>query len=297
MPPLVCLGPQLLDHSFPRSDIELYEVADALAEIDELRETHELCLALPGTLALFTEEFCWDRPTQQKQLLDVHRYLAALFAHPSEGVERIDVDCVEDWVLHPVPAGCEREGLIAMWSEEVGRLIRRHDSSVSDGGYCIGIFVGTSEAVRAGYDCESEVDRQARQFPLVDARGLTNLEDAYVWKIPADYARRTVKPRDVIANFRAIGAVELREPEGDDHYHVVFPPRGGQDKAKWQFAQNWSQLRDMHIAQLRRLTGLPAAAVKYGLLEGKDPREQFVPILRLELCSGCDPCPHGRKSP
>lgn len=285
MPPLVCLSPQLLDHSFPRSDIELDLVADTLAEVDELREANELHIAVPGILSLFVEEFCWSHPRQQGRLLDVQRHLAALLAQPTSRVVRIDVDCVDEWVPHPVPSGCEPDGLIAEWAEEVGRLVRRHDRSVADDGYCIGVFVCSAEAVQAGYDAKEGSVVPERCFPLVDASLLGELLDAYFWRVPADYARRVVKPRDIIAHYRQLGATVLQEPAGDDHYHLIFPQ--GQ---KWTFAQSWTELGENAIAQLRKLTGLPSAVIKYALCEGKDPRDYLEPQLRLEMCSGCNPC-------
>lgn len=285
MPPLICLSPQLLDQSFPRSDIELHVVADVLGDIDELREADLAHLVLPGTLALFVEEFCWSRPNPQGLLLDVYRHLAALFAQPRAGVVSVDVDCVSDWSAHPIPGGCEVDGLVGEWAEEVGRLLSRHDRSSSRSEYFIGVFVGSSAVGSATYDRNEVSVPTERCFPLVDACTLVDLEDAYTWDLPADYVDKVVKPRDVIAHYRALGCATLEPPDGDDHYHLIFA-----DGTKWTFAQHWTEIGENAISQLKRITGLPPAVVKYALCEGKDPRTNLERHLRLDSCSGCQPC-------
>ena len=291
MPPLLCLSPQLLDQSFPRSDIELHVVADVLADLDGLRMAEIAHLALPDTLASYVEEICWSRPNPQGRLLDVHRYLVALFAQPASGVVRVDVECVADAPPHPIPAGCQMEGWADEWAEEVGRLLRRHDRSLPGNGFFIGLFVGSSGATSASYAYDSHQRPTDRSFPLVDAGTLDDLEDAYASDVPAHYADRTVKLRDVLRNYRALGAIALERPSGDDHYHVVFP--GGK---KLTFAQNWTEIGENVISELRGLTKWSSAEVKYALCEGKNPKATLKPRLRLMMCSGCDPCPRKAKS-
>jgi hypothetical protein len=80
----------------------------------------------------------------------------------------------------------------------------------------------------------------------------------------------------------------LEPPKGDDHYHMVFA-----DGRKWTFSESWSEVGDNAISQLRRLTGMPFAAVKFALIEGKRPVIALSQKLRLDLCAGCRTCPRG----
>ena len=100
MPPLLCLSPVLLDHSFPKDDNELWVVLDALGEIQQHLERADFGLIMTEYLRLIADDFDYSRYHECSHLRDIRRLIEQWVLQPHEGIEEIDVSEVRDYQPH-----------------------------------------------------------------------------------------------------------------------------------------------------------------------------------------------------
>ena len=139
MPPLICCSPVILDQSFPRNRHELNLVVDTLSKIQDQIKFDEVHLILTDQLSELVENFDWNIREEYAILLDVYKLLSQWFLQPHERLIRIDLSDINEYYKHPIPEGCKSQGLVDFWSDEVGKLLSKHDHHCSRNEFYIGI--------------------------------------------------------------------------------------------------------------------------------------------------------------
>ena len=143
MTPLLCLSPALLDHSFPKDDDELWNVLDALGQIQEHLEMAVIGLIMTDFLRVIAdpESFAYSRYNECPQLRNILRLIRQWVLQPHEGIEAIDVSGVQDLEFqpHPMHQGSEGKGLVKFWQDEVGRILFVHDTVCERSEFFIGV--------------------------------------------------------------------------------------------------------------------------------------------------------------
>ena len=273
MPPLICASPVIIDQSFPRDQDELKAVAFTLGEIQRQIENGEINLVLTKGLAELVEEFDWSQPHKYSLMLEIYKLLNQWFLKKNDRLIRIDLSSIVDYKQHPIPEGCNKLGLVDLWADEVGRLLKLHDRCTTDNSYFIGI---ACEQAYSGSTprcyCSLEVDRY---FPLVGPNDIPNLLiDAYDWESMPNIHNRKIYISDIFNNYRALGASEIKNPSGGSHYKMIFP-----NKRPWVISSNIDPIPDTFLDELIAITGYPIKAIKTALCTGEKPRK----ILRLSI--------------
>ncbi len=143
---LLCLGPTMLDHTFPRDECELRRVAVALGEVQKLLETGDLRLVSTEPLTDIVEMFDWDYPQADicrlyPVLQSIYDLLNQWFLRQGTWLVTLYPPHRKDCAPHPVPLGVQPAGLVEDWSQELGRLRDIHSECTGDGESFIGITV------------------------------------------------------------------------------------------------------------------------------------------------------------
>jgi hypothetical protein len=272
MPPLLCASPAIVDQSFPRDEHEVRTVAIALGEIQKFLSEKRIHVVLTEVLGQVIQAFDWNRRQSYRLLTEIFRLLDQWFLQPHEGLVKIDVSVVQNYNLHPLPAGISDEGLSLFWADELGKLLALHDASVGHQGFCIGVaceraFCGTQPNV---YDNPHSV----RCFPMVGPNQLADLEDAYEWgDIPVGVHYQNVAFNDVIRNYRILGASVVEPPQRGSHYKVCFP-----DNRSWTLDRNIDPIPDDFLRQLVPITDLPMPVIKAALIHGFLPPKNVLRV-------------------
>ncbi len=271
MTPLLCASPVILDQSFPRDDSELLLVADALGELEGHLQKDTVHLILTADLRAFVEAFDWTRTGPYPLLNDIFRLLNQWFLQPHDRLVGVNVSEVENYKPHPLPRGTEKQGLVEIWSDEVGRMLVLHDACCTGNEFFVGVacvFAFAGEDV-GEYDNPSN----QRVFPLVGPDTIDQLADAYEWDVPSDVHRKHVGFDDAHKNCMAIGATRVDSPSGGSHYRVIFEGR-----RPWVLDPNTDPIPERFLRELVGITGYPIAVIKTVLINGKLPPK----VLRFE---------------
>lgn len=272
MPPLLSPSPILLDQSFPRDRDELLTVADALGELAELMQNGQIELILTQTLAAFVESTDWTPPRPYDLLRDIYNLLCQLFLRADDHLLVLDLSHLIGHRPHPLPVSCKNEGLVELWSDELGRILLIHDASIIKNEYFIGI--ACSSGFSGGETGKYNTEGEQRAFPLVGPNSLDCLHDAYKWDVPAGTHRIKVSFAEAKKNCYVIGATRVEKPSGGSHYKVRFT-----GKRSWALDKNHSTLPDDYLKELCPLTGYPLDVIKVALVSGVLPKKS----LRLQI--------------
>lgn len=264
MPPLLCCSPVILDQSFPRDKYELYLVADTLGKIQGQLNSDEMHLVLTDELAQLVEDFDWTVSEEYCILNDIYRLLSQWFLQPHERLIRVDLSEIGEYAKHPVPEGCEVQGLVEFWSDEVGRLLARHDRCCPRNRFFIGI--ACESAYCTGRPRSYVNPCGSRTFPLVGPNDIPLLADAYDWQVHPDTERKSVYFRDVIRHHKVIGCRSVVRPSGGSHYKLVF--KGGRS---WPLDANIDPVPEQFLRELTSITGYTLPVLKHALLSGALP--------------------------
>jgi hypothetical protein len=275
MAALLCPSPVILDQSFPRDDDELNLVAVALGELQlyiEEDKAHLIITNILRELVADFEGFDWTPPSRNKIQGEIYRLIQQVFLREHERIVQldnyIDLFVEKEHLPHPVPKGCEKQGLVEIWSDELGIILVLHDQCCNKGEYFIGV------ACEHGFAGEpvGEYDNSTntRAFPLVGPDNIIILADAYDWDTPKDIHQKPVSLHDAQKNIHVIGGTIAR-CDGD-HFNVTF--EGGRT---WPLT-----LRDPvpppFLDELVPITHYPLKVIKTALITGKLPRK----ILKFE---------------
>ncbi len=270
MPPLLCASPTILDQSFPRDNYVLYLVADVLGRIEELIQNDRIHLILTNVLQDLFIEFDWDsRRDQYAVLLDIHRLLTQWFLQPHERLIQLDISDVNNYIPHPLPEQTEKQkGLVELWSDEIGRLLVRHDQCCPHNQFFIGV---ACESAFSGNELGKydNPDNQ-RTFPLVGPEEIDSLTDAYERILPCKGSPGSVSHKNAKRNILCLGG-NLDRIRGD---HFVYVFEGGRS---WPLTLR-DPVPEDHLQQLVSITGLSLQVVKYTLINGVLPE----PTLRFD---------------
>ncbi len=267
---LVCGSPLMLDHSFPRSYQEMQLVAITLGEITKQIDNEEIELVITKELEQIIVEMDWNNRTDDYPLLiDIHRHLSKLFLRKHNQLVCLDLAAICDHSLHPTPMGCSIAGLVEIWADEVGKLLKVHDECCRGNNFFIGI---ACEKAYSGFSIGSfQRNGDRRHFPLIGPDDIEDkLIDAYVWDIHPDIRRKSLWNSNIFENYKVIGAYRIERPSGDSHYKVRF-----KNKRPWALDINVDPVPNRFISELETITGLPAIVLKVALLTGSLPLKRI----------------------
>lgn len=265
MPTLICASHRILDQSFPRNAEELAVVAIALGELENLVQADVVHLALTEGLQELVEMFDWDRPGPYPLLNDLFRLLALWFLQPNSRLVRVDVSNIKNYHLHPIIEGCLNEGLIEVWSDELGKLLSLHDSCCEGSRYFIG--VACESAFSGGVLQKYENSEEHRCFPLVGPQQIEQLDDAYVWDVPQGTHLTKVSFASAYKNCHLIGAKKIENPHGGSHHKVIF-----NGERPWVLDPNVDPIPPRFLRELVPITGLPLPVIITALAYGEIPK-------------------------
>ncbi len=239
--------------------------SEALGNLQELLEGGTIGVVLTSTLEDFVEagSVHWARVSGMRLLREVHMLLQQWVLYPHDRLVRVPTAGVPVHSPHPIPESCSNRGLVAIWSDELGRLLAIHDQR-SPIRYFIAVACARSFSGR-GHDSYPGTAPD-RCFPLVGPHDISSLEDAYEWDTSVDVLRREVSFASAYKHLPVLGARSIQNPSGGSHYIVKFP--GGRS---WPLDRNTDPLPDRFLAQLGPITGLPKEVVKTVLIEGTFP--------------------------
>lgn len=264
MPPLLCGSPAILDQSFPRNEEELLLISEALGEIQHYVETNKAHLVLTLGLRELVEDFDWSPPRPYILLNEIFRLLNQWFLQPNSSLIQVDVSLVENYCQHPVVIGTPNEGLVELWSEEIGKLLVLHDKNCTKNEYYIGV---ASETAFAGEQVQKYVEHaHSRVFPLIGPNTLEELVDAYDWVIPPNIHKKSVPFRSALKNCGALGAFRVDRPSSGSHYKAHFKGR-----RPWILDPNDDPVPNRYLRELIDITNLPLPVIKVALIEGRLP--------------------------
>jgi hypothetical protein len=268
MPPLLCPSPIMIDQSFPRDDQELLVASRGLGELISYIESDKVHLLLTDTLREFVNNIDWQRPPVPQGILrEIYIIFHRWFLQPHARLRLINVENVKNYLQHPIPEGCQKEGLIVYWSDEMGRILVLHDKNSLDEKYYIGVacansFAGKQLSIYAGVE-------NARFFPLVGPTNITILEDAYEWIVTPNWHQLNISFEQARNNCHVIGATRVEEPDGDSHYKVHFP-----GARPWILDFNVDPIPLRFLNELVPITKLPLDVIKHSLFYGAMPRRR-----------------------
>jgi hypothetical protein len=269
MTALLCFPPDILDQSFPRDGDELVRAADAVAEIVDRFNNDEFELIAPDALTDFVSDLVeWSGNFNPALLLDIYNALAHLLLSPRGGVHVIDTSSVSIWSPHPVPEGCEGQGFVAMWAEEVGKLLALHDGlRNTTEPFCVG--VACSKAF-ADLPIGTYSNGAPRMFPLCGPAEIDYLGDAYYWVTSSNIVRKDVSFKDAHDNLHLIGG-RVHKANGTSHYRVEFS-----GARSWPLDRNTDPIPERFLRQLVSITGFPLEVIKQTLITGERPDRRLL---------------------
>jgi len=272
MPPLICCSPVILDQSFPRDASELYFVAYTLGRIQEQVNRDEIHLILTDELAELVENFDWNVREEYAILIEIYKLLNQWFLQQHERLIRVDLSAIQEYDKHPIPQGCQAQGLVDLWSDEVGKLLAKHDKYCPRGRFFIGI--ACESAYCAGTPRCYINPSGHRAFPLVGPSEILSLADAYDWQVHSDIIRQSVYIKHITRHYKVIGSELLIRPSGSSHFKLTF--RGGRS---WVLDANIDPVAEEFLSELTSITGYELPVIKYALLNGELPNK----VLRFTI--------------
>jgi hypothetical protein len=262
MPPMVCPSPVILDHSFPENRELLRDVLGALGSLQKHREEGELIIIASPIFPEFTSEINWQKIDEYPELRDIERYLTQVFLQPNSSYFSVDTDVLALAPPHPLPDGCPQTELSKIWSDELGKIKRLHDSRAGHGPF-IGIAChrGFSGLPTGTYPAGSPP-----ALPIVGETEFKNLDSGLRYQTAANVLQQAVRYRDAYRNLKLLGGVISSTAEGS-HYSVHFPnaPR------PWVLDYNIDPVSEDYLRQIPVLIGKPLDYVKHVLNYGSIP--------------------------
>lgn len=271
MPPLLCPSPTILDQTFPRDDFQLRVVSECLGEIQRVIEENQAHLILTEILQRFVEYFDWNRTGPYPLIQIIYNLLNQWILQPHDRIIVLDVGEIEKFTPHPIPVETQLNNYVDRWSEEVGKILVKHDACQNQHNFFIGI---ACDKAFAGYP-KGQYDNpdNIRVFPLIGPKNLEQLDDAYKWLVP-EYIRVTkISFATVLRNCKYLGATRVETPKGDSHYHIYF------GSYRWQLSCNDDPTPDKYLGELVNILHLPLPVIKFVILEGYYPEK----VLRFNI--------------
>jgi hypothetical protein len=266
MPPLICPSPNIVDHSFPRSNQELRLVQKALLKLTVIAEEEKCLILLTSVLSEFIlnldQTFCWEVIARYPGVQIIYRVLAELGLQ-QHGVQRVDVSAIPLVHCHPLPAGVESNAFSLKWSEELGRLFTLHSKNCSAGKFFIGVACTLAFAGEQKGTYENAANLPT--FPLVAPDEVVDLDDSWEWDIPAGMHGRHVRFDDAYKHIVLLGGT-VHKPTGSSHYQVRF-----EGARTWALDVNIDPIPDHFLKQLEPITRQKLEVIKYVLLDGRWP--------------------------
>lgn len=268
MTPLLLPSPAILDHSFPRSEAELYIVAAALGELELITEKNAAHIVMTPILGQLVESFDWLTVSEKPVLLEIYRLLNQWFLQSHDALHVIRRFPEEPYKPHPIPSCVSGDGLAEFWRDEVGKLLLIHDQSSEGAEFYIGIpcahaFSGLGKSHYMD-------DEQGRRFPIIGPTELGALSDGFRWSLPSGVHSWSVSFANARKNLFSIGASEIVSPSGGSHYRVKFP-----GARCWTLDPNDDPIPDTYLDQLTKITPYPLNVIRYALNTGKLPERIF----------------------
>jgi len=243
-----------------------------LGVIEKQVRTDEIHLILTDELADLAESFDWNVREEYAILNEIYRLINQWFLQPHERLIRVDLSEIQQYDKHPIPRGCQAQGLVALWSDEIGKLLTKHDKCCPSGEFFIGIACESAYCTGTPR-CYINASGH-RAFPLVGPSEIPSLADAYDWQVHRDIIRQSVYIKHVIRHYKVIGSESLIRPSGSSHFKLTF--RGGRS---WVLDANIDPVAEQYLNQLESITGYELPVIKYALLNGELPNK----ILRFEI--------------
>jgi len=265
---LVFLPALLIDQSFPRTEAELDSVSEALVAITKAAAAGELVIGLTDAFDDFISGFNWIEERAAPRF-ELYRLLDQLRLQPGPSVVRVPTQSLASvGYLHPVPEGVDvSSGDIEYWREDLGRVIRlQHEACFSGAAVssCAGIACPWAFSGKALVDYP--IAESLIRFRIVGPSTVGDLAPLYaVNPRSANAYNLAVSVRDVMSNYRAIGALDVVRTR--DHLALEFP-----SGAKWVFDEKWgANIGDNALKELQQYTGFALPVIKESLASGARP--------------------------
>lgn len=264
MPPLLCLPPLLLDHSFPRDRDELNVVLSALGEIEAYLQEERCYLLNTDTFADFVGSIDWTNPSSYPQIQIIYDFLVRLYLQPSRNVLSFTFPSIEVIDQHPLPVKCGMSELSELWSHEMSVILHFHDT-VSNS-----FFIGVAcPYAFDGQETDTYPQSEQRKFPLVGPDNLEMLEDAFEWIFPIGIFNQDVSFYLAKKNCFILGAEGVEAPPSGSHYKVRF-----KGSRPWILDPNNDPIPNTFLDELKTITGYPLGVIKMALIHGKIPERR-----------------------
>ncbi|MBE2184482.1 MAG: hypothetical protein IAE89_13720 [Anaerolineae bacterium] len=264
MPPLLCLPPLLLDHSFPRDRDQLDIVLSALGEIEAYLQEEKCYLLNTDVFADFVESIDWSNPLSYPKIQIIYDFLARLYLQPSRNVLHFVFPNTEVTDPHPLPVKSGTSELSDLWSHEMAIILQFHDTVSNP------FFVGIAcPYAFDGQEIDTYPQTEQRKFPLVGQNDLQILEDAFDWIVPSEIFNQEVSFYLAKKNCFKLGAEEVEEPSGGSHYKVRFKGR-----RPWVLDPNNDPIPKAYLEELKTITGYSLGVIKMILIHGEIPKRR-----------------------
>lgn len=267
MPPLICGSPLLFDQSFPRNNNELRRVAATLGEIEQQINQNSIHLIITEELKQIINAFDWSKFNDYPILRDIYRLLSQWFLQPHDRIIDVNLSNIVNHSPHPIPEYCALHGLVDIWSDELGRLLVKHDRHCPQNCFFIGIaceLAYTGNAIGSYHNPSN-----ARAFPLVGPEDKdSKLIDAYNWVALPNIQQRHIYVADFFRNYKAIGATRIERPSSGSHFKVRF-----KNKRSWTLDTNVDPIPHRFIDELEQIAEYPKQVIKTALTTGERPRK------------------------
>jgi len=271
MPPLLCLDPVLLDHSFPRSDEELETIATAFGRLQELVDLDEAHLILTRSMENFVDFFEWTTSGSAHHLLqDLYNLIVQWLLQPNERIIHRNFSATE--LLHKIPCASSSGLLSEFWSQDVGGLAAHCKAFPVRGKPFIGIACPYlfADPIQRNSCFENA---SICSFPIVgDENFRAELDDAYEWVLPSDIHQKLVPFREARRNIGILGGVITRITAS--HHIVEFS-----GARSWPLDINTDPIPDRFLNELETITGYTRDVIKSALISGRMPAKR----LKMEL--------------
>jgi hypothetical protein len=241
-------------------------VAIALGELSQCIQHNEAHLVLTDTLRAFVAEIDWNRPPGPQGLIrEIYLLLNQWFLQQHDGLVVVNVENVGGYQPHPVPLGCQTQGLVELWADELGRILYLHDRACKANEFFVGVACACAFA---GKECGSYLNTQDRRvLPLVGPTTLSDLCDAYDWYVSPNIHLRNVSFEEARKNCGAVGAECVLKPKSGSHYKVKF-----KGNRSWPLDSNNDPIPERFLKELIPITGLPLPVIKMALTTGTLPQ-------------------------
>ena len=264
MPPLIVPSPIVLDHSFPRSDLELRIAAAALGALVRAGQRGDLKIAISSVLREFTSEIDWTSP-HQGLLREIYVLHAQWFLRPTDLVQDFDLSSDPPAGPHPLPCRLlDSSRLTSKWAEEVGRLHARHNRMIAERPGCIGIACAEAFADPMLPACPTqEVDTLA----IVGPSDLSSLSDAYSWQAKPVPGGAWISLSAAEKHIHLLGGA-LGPKKSGSHRSVIFPGH-----RSWVLDND--PVPNAFLNELKPITGMSLDVIRSVLYYGEPPVHIF----------------------